>query len=418
MAIRSRILDTPWTASFKNNGVTQPGYPKSMRKPYEVQLIYSSGHAFQYLGRTKGDIGGSFISQKLEVTLDGLAKEQWIRRPSTTTGIPWAQEYYNIPVPSTDITTMLSLVQSKAAGTRTAFIEHMDKVVPLGFSNSELSALGAKAVDVMAPNQPVADAMTTLAEFLSERKFFSVPGKAGSAPGEYLNYQFGVAPTVGFAQDLRKAIAEQEQIIDRLARNSGRLTRRRGDIYKPDKTIFSSQVSGVYPGFLDGFPVTNVMQPGTLTITTQVEKLAWFSGAFTYYLPEEGIMRRMAELDAVYGVKPGLDTAWELLPFSWLADYKISAGAALKNMSKFSSDGLVMPYGYIMGKSVTTQEYVWEGNLRSEAGDFRRVRLVALVTKTTKQRQQANPFGFGVLPGDLSNRQLSILAALGLTFLK
>jgi hypothetical protein len=34
---------------------------------------------------------------------------------------------------------------------------------------------------------------------------------------------------------------------------------------------------------------------------------------------------------------------------------------------------------------------------------------------TTQQRTAANPFGFGVKPGDLSPRQLSILAALGIS---
>lgn len=129
-------------------------------------------------------------------------------------------------------------------------------------------------------------------------------------------------------------------------------------------------------------------------------------------------MRTIAELDAKYGVKPGADTAWELLPFSWLADYKLSAGAAISNFSRFTSDGLVMKYGYIMGETTQTTRYAWSGYICNASGSLSRRDLAATVVRTTKRRMLANPFGFGILPGDLSDRQLSIIAALGLTYLK
>lgn len=417
MGMKARVRDVPQTVDFINNATQQPGYPAEVMRTYEAQIIYSEGHAFQNVGKTKGDIGGAFQSQKIEITPFGGSSAGWIRRPSTTFGIPYAQEYFTIPLPSSNITTLMQTVRQKAAGDRNLFITYMNQVNPLGFSSSEMNALGAKAVDQMAPNSPVADTMTTLAEFLSERKFFQVPGNAGSYPGEYLNYQFGVAPTIGFAQDLRTAIRDQEKIIEQLARNSGRSIRRRGDVYVSESPIATSNTSGVYPGFLGVSPTTNVMQTGVYSVQTQTIKKAWFSGSFTYYLPEDGWMRKMAELDAVYGVKPGVDTAWELLPFSWLADYKVSMGSAISNMSKFSADGLVMPYGYLMGEKVLRELHTWEGQLRNGGGGFQRTTLSCEVVKTTKQRVRANPFGFGVLPGDLSTRQLSILAALGLSYL-
>jgi hypothetical protein len=294
----------------------------------------------------------------------------------------------------------------------------LGKEVPLGFSHTAMVAMGTEAIDKLSPLNPVSEVSTTLAEFFSERKFFNVPGNAGSAPGEYLNYQFGIAPTVGFAKDLRTAIQNKEEIVAQLARDSGRVVRRGGEVYEerdnPSETIHDN----VYPAFMNNTPVTAVMERGKLTITTTTVKRGWFSGAFMYYLPKEGILRTVRELDAKYGVTPGVNTAWELLPFSWLVDYRVSAGSAISNMRKFSQDGLVMKYGYIMGSSQTVTRYNWVGNLRKEDGEFRRTSLTAEVVRTTKQRMAANPFGFGLTPGDLSNRQWSIIAALGMTYLK
>jgi hypothetical protein len=285
---------------------------------------------------------------------------------------------------------------------------------PNSFSVLELNALGTRAVSSMSPLNPSADVATTIAEFASERKFFSVPGNAGSAPGEYLNYQFGVAPTIGFAQDLRNAIRDKEKIVAQLARDSGRLVRRRGMVFQDSSsspvTETLADVRTVGPSL-----VSALVTQGKLYTSVFESRKAWFSGAFTYHVPREGLMRTIAELDKKYGVKPGASTAWELLPYSWLLDYKLNIGQILGNLDQYASDGLVMPYGYVMGQSIKRTHYRWEGQIRDETGLFRPTVVSAMVTETVKQRVAANPFGFGISPGDLSARQLSILAALGIS---
>lgn len=389
--------------------------------PGNLQAITSQGHAYRKLGATKGNIGGPFTSQKVSIKLQGDCSPTWLKMPALGPApYDWAQEYFTIPVPSAEVRSLLTSV-NLAGNAQQSTLQYLGQNCGLGFGVFEMIGLGAKAVDMMAPLSPVADTATTLAEFISERKLFNVPGsdtyKSGpdSLPGEYLNLQFGVLPTVGFAKDLRKAIVEREETVRQVARDSGRRVRRSGEVFS-EKNIEEINSSSVYPSAYGPLPVTGCFQRGILRKTTTTTRRAWFSGAFTYYLPEEGIMRTVAELDALYGVLPGMDTAWELLPFSWLADYKTTMGAAIGNFNRFAQDGVVMNYGYIMGEKIIRDEYHWSGSIRID-GNFRPVNLRVNVEKTTKQRVQANPFGFGVLPGDLSDRQWSILAALGLSYL-
>lgn len=415
-----RVLAMSFRARNLNAGAPLSGDGRIHEIPANVQAITSDGHPFQLLGKAEGNIGGPFTSQKVEVRVGGHAEPMWIKNPAVGTNPPykWAQEYFTLPVPSPEISLLLTRLTN--AGTTTqATLTYLGQNCALGFSNSEMIAMGTEAIDRMAPLTPAVETAATMAEFFSERKFFNVPGNAGSAPGEYLNYQFGIAPTVGFAKDLRKAIQDKEKIVRQTARDSGRRVRRRGDVYSDSSGTSSSEtlLGAVYPDFVGPTPVTQCVKRGQLTVTKSTSRRAWFSGAFTYYLPEEGIMRTVAELDAKYGVKPGADTAWELLPFSWLVDYKISAGSAIANFNRFASDGVVMNYGYIMGEQITREDHVWQGEIRQN-GAFKPLTLSATVVKTTKQRLPASPFGFGILPGDLSTRQWSILAALGMTYLK
>jgi hypothetical protein len=230
--------------------------------------------------------------------------------------------------------------------------------------------------------------------------------------GEYLNYQLGISPAVGAFSDLKEAMASSEKTISQLHRDSGKPIRRQ---YRFPTELHVQEEWGY------GFPVSDVplnvyqMENGSIRTVTTTSTEVWFSGAFTYYLPKEvGFQRTLTELDRVYGIKPGVDTAWELIPFSFVADYFSNAGEVLSNLNSFSSDGLVMLYGYVMAKQVVTKRYTWIGRLRKDWGDWS-THIVSMESKrTTMQRKAANPFGFGVLDSDLSLRQLSILAALGI----
>jgi len=319
-------------------------------------------------------------------------------------------------VPHIAVASLIRDLAEKGA-TVAAAKQYLNSSLPLYPSTSSMIAVGSEAVNKFSPINPIADTMTTLAEFASERKLFSVPGSSGNPGSEYLNYQFGIVPTVSYLHDLRDAMRRKEEVAYQLARDSGRVVRRKGKLSEYDEDVNTVSVdASAHPAYY-GTGGSAVSNPGRRTISTTTTTRWWFSGAYTYHFPEEGLMRKVAELDKLYGVKVGVDTAWELMPFSWLLDYKYSFGSALKNLNAYAQDGLVLQYGYVMCTSEVRTSYTWEGMLADAGGTFRSTVLTADVVKTCKQRVPASPFGFGLLPGDLSDRQLAILAALGISYL-
>lgn len=413
----------PEPSKFRKSRVSNPVYFVAMRKSWgqsttgdgdehtvytDAQSIITGQHPVYLLGRARGNIGGPFTSYRVEIT--SLGRERVLRANNNPSLGGWQDEIKTLPVAHGDIKNIHTVITNNQEPDDMASAL---TVYNPGPSKSNLTAMGAKAVDMVKPTNSTADVANSLAELLSERKFFSLPSKNSTVEGEYLNYMFGVAPTIGLAQDLRNAIENREAIVDQTIRDSGRLVRRRMEfdaVYNTTKTSGTGYCTTIGP------PLNlRTSSLGTWTKIVSTKSRYWFSGAFTYYLPKEGIARDIALLDKLYGVRPGLDTPWELLPFSWLVDYKASAGSAISNMNSFAQEGLVMPYGYIMCQSEIETEYTWTGQLRNAGGSWENVSLYSRVKHTSKRRERANPFGFGILPGDLNAKQLSILAALGIS---
>jgi hypothetical protein len=72
-----------------------------------------------------------------------------------------------------------------------------------------------------------------------------------------------------------------------------------------------------------------------------------------------------------------------------------------------------MPYGYLMEHSIVRDTYFWDGPTTLKAD--RIVPSPITLVSETKLRRKANPYGFGLTWDELSSRQQSILAALGIT---
>jgi hypothetical protein len=242
----------------------------------------------------------------------------------------------------------------------------------------------------------------------------AIPGRTGTASGEFLNYQFGVAPTASDLSGLRKSAQTAEEKLSQLERDSGKLIRRRYDYEAESTREVVGTSDGQFLWLAGGVPTSVYLQQGgKLTHEKLTSKRAWFSGAFTYHLPPKGEWRRkIAELDYLYGVKPGIDTAWNLVPFSWLADWQSNMGDVASNIDAFAQDGLVMKYGYLMCEQTTVHRVTLE-NVVCLDGVWQPLKTTAEIVATTQQRSGANPFGFGVDPTSLTGRQTAILAALG-----
>jgi hypothetical protein len=267
-----------------------------------------------------------------------------------------------------------------------------------------MNSYGTKAISRSAPNNPLADAATFLGEL---REIPQIPGmalrKAGlkGVGGEYLNVEFGINPILRDVESFREANAKAEAYLMKLQASSGKINRRKLTLVDETTTTgerLSSSLDSSFP--FGSNPYARFPLDRTLTTHTRV----WFSGAFTHYYsltPDEtAFLQRVREAKDVYGIDFSLDVAWNLLPYSWLSDWFFNIGDIAANLTRFSQDGLVMKYGYIMCHTVKTYEYTYGPSSW-------------ILQTEVKQRKKASPFGFGVDPTNLTTRQWSILAALG-----
>lgn len=377
------------------------------------QVVRSWGHPYRNLGRSDHDIGGEFLSLRAEVSGGSRYGIQRYYGGSPGYHTNWEGTLYASP----EAKSVLS------AAERTAELElsYLSSIVPQE-STITMYSRGATAINRCAPTNPLVDLSTSMAELLREG-LPSVPGRGGNIGGEYLNYQFGIAPLASDVRDLRRVMSQADALYEQYARNSGKQIRRRYN-FDPEITTTSQVQTNRLPSVVpvmneDGSTTTLApsgahVQPGTLSQITERTDKIWFSGAFTYYLPQKGWQRELDRLDRLYGLQPGVDTLYQLTPWSWLVDYFSNLGDVIENINAFSADGLVMPYGYVMAETkVITQSRLdfraWDGT------KFAPETVFDSVETTAKRRLPATPFGFGFLDEDLTPKQWSILAALGLS---
>lgn len=380
------------------------------------QLTTSEGHPFRHRDKRGPlkDIGGDFFTTKSYIASSGASKAQ-LRglsdgnlMESEFRGGVWIQ-------PRVDPVTQL-----------TAF------PASLHSSSNALDALGATAVAQCSPTNQAAAASTFLGEMVKDR-FPGVPAlnlwtkRANAlvqAGDEFLNIVFGWAPMVEDVLNISKAISQADETLNQYVRDSGKVVRRQ--FYFPPKRTSKTTTNVKGPSILmnvgiGGFDEARFTDPGAIfSITEETEIKQWFSGAFTYHIPEDANILAMAgaasEADKLLGTSLTPEVLWELTPWSWAIDWFSNAQEVITNLDRLKRQGLVMRYGYMMEHSVNKITYTLEKGGAEVNG--KQVTLVlpplTLVTET-KQRRKANPFGFGVTWEGLDPLKLAIAAALGIT---
>jgi len=312
----------------------------------------------------------------------------------------------------------------------------------LSSSRSALVTKGAIAVAATAPTNQIANAASSVGELLQDLP--AIPGAAlwksrlhaleilGAGAGEFLNGVFGVLPTFSDMSTFYKGVHNIDKRVDQFIRDSGRIVRR--SFYFPKEVSVTEEVvpgyspvgcsfnsNNLYASISRALPVYETIRRRT------VEREIWFSGAFTYHLPDSfdrddraDRIKLMAEL---LGAKPDLNTLWQLTPWSWAVDWFTNAGAFVKNAQTLINYGTILRYGYVMETCTVTDTYMagvqnsgtpWPEYAPAISPPYPRPADVTLRV-TSKKRIKANPFGFGISWDGLSTTQKAIAAALGIT---
>lgn len=303
-------------------------------------------------------------------------------------------------------------------------------------SLDELLAFGRKAVVDRAPARPRTNLFGMVGELLQgipHAPFTSLgkwQGYARKGADEFLNYVFGVQPTI---RDISSLVAALTHVSDQLLqyqKDSGAGVRRTMSVpVQRTHVEFSGTdletrgrvVQGVAPwsyGTLQG----TSYQPysGSTSDTLQISevKAFRFAGSFTYYLPgmnsfEKNVAHYVALADKLVSVRPTSEVIWNLIPFSWLVDWFIDVSDALRAAEVIGDDGLVLNYGYC---SLDLTRRVRQNTRITGGPDKSDIPVHTSVELRQKTRLRANPFGFlEANSAEWTPVRFAILGAMGIT---
>lgn len=245
------------------------------------------------------------------------------------------------------------------------------------------------------------------------------------AANQFLNAQFGWAP---FTRDVHRffdTYYNSQRYIDRITRRNGLWSRRKRTFEKSDSTTvvekrFGNAVQPFLPdnfykgGEIDGLGWTNAYHE----ISTQTTRNVWAEGSFKYYRPEfdargvnsyDSSINHVKRQMTLYGLRVTPSIIYQATPWSWLVDWFSNVGDVVERASDWGVDSIVAKYMYLMThQTITTRvKHVFMFNSGPHVVEYE-------YKLETKQRQAADtPYGFGLSTLNLSDRQITILAALG-----
>jgi len=299
-------------------------------------------------------------------------------------------------------------------------------------SDIALAALGTTAIANCAPTNNVASLATSLLELYHEglprmlgaskwqERARTVRDVYKASGDEYLNVQFGWKPLVQDVSDTAYGIIRFHSLMEQAERDSGKVVRRRYDLPSISTIREDEVASGVSPKMIANTDFTSVhvfrdRNQGKVTRIREVTKKRWFSGAFTYHLPNlgGGLLEQLDQARRVFGLTPDPEVLWNLTPWSWAIDWFSNVGDVIHNVNAMVQYGLVLRYGYVMEHSIATDTYVFSGPTGYKSAGVTPLDC-SLVTET-KLRRGATPFGFGLELNALNGTQKAIMAALGMS---
>lgn len=294
-------------------------------------------------------------------------------------------------------------------------------------SEAEVNSMGSRAISETIPTNSVAETSVALLELLQDgipglnflngiRRFSQIPS---AAAGGYLGFLFGFLPAGKDLAELAYAVTESSRLLKQLERDSGKVVRRRRS-YRPGTSSGSSVFSGTLHGGLQPTWFENAFSGGTngsitVTDTTTIE---WsFRGAYTYFLPKgnsllDRIDRFVDQADYLLGLSLDIDAIWQAAPWSWLTDWFWNVGEVIHNITELSEDSQVLRYGYLM-KTTSAERIYTHSPVTYKGSGASSGKIVNSYKYIRKERFRATPYGFGLDPSGFSERQKSILAALG-----
>lgn len=268
-------------------------------------------------------------------------------------------------------------------------------------SNTAAATIAAARTN---PSRPYVDVPVNVFELADITRLLQIRGKSllGTAGRANLAYNFGIAPLVG---DLVKLLRFQDQVerrikeIDKLVGMTGLRRTVSVETYNADATaVHTVQSQGL---LLD----KTFNRSSTLTIKAHCRWLPQPDVSMKWLRTSKA--QRALAMKAVLGLKLDFSTAWELVPFSWLADWGSTIGDYLKAKRN------IIP-AQLIGVTVmrhTRSSWRTSGSSHTTGNGHKYHFDAVNVVKERKLRQTASVAPVAQFPF-LSGKQLGIVASL------
>lgn len=313
--------------------------------------------------------------------------------------------------------------------------------IPL-ISTSDLASVGADAIGRVAPssdgvNLPlmVGELVRDLPRVIGASLFDRGASVWKMGANEFLNYVFGIAPTVRDLALLAETLMSLSQRILQIQRDAGRGVRRSYGypVRTRNESFDSSELSsqGIilmaarfndYGPYQAGDFGSRVYGGNFVSELHAYEEVRdFFNGSFTYYLPkisgfETRVSEYMASMNKLFHLQPSSQAVYQLTPWSWLLDWAYDVGSLLRTAEVVQDDNLVINYGTATRLGIRTlrQSTRVASDSTPDNPSYGTVHTVRRSFKM--QRIRANPYGFvSPLGSAFTPMRLAILAALGIS---
>lgn len=239
----------------------------------------------------------------------------------------------------------------------------------------------------------------------------------------FLNHQFGWVPFLSDVGGAIQTYQKSNDIIARLTRNNGRGIRRRVTVENVTSTTTVATGTGslftgtTFPQMF--YQPPNVAWEPTWEVSDTVTRRVEGIGKFRYYLPEfdagrpdyDSAMNTAKRHLDIYGVRINPSNLYQIVPWSWAADWVSNVGHYVHKFSDEFGDNLAAEYFYTTFYQDTVRTYTNIHRFHD-----RTVVLTASKRVLVKKRVEGDsPFGVSLSWANLSPRQIAIAGALGIS---
>lgn len=294
-----------------------------------------------------------------------------------------------------------------------------------GAARFAASQYGAEAWRKYAPGKSMADAAVFIGELKDVPRMLRDTAwwffrhwkghRTRKAANAWLNTQFGWLPFLSDLSKFHYAWKNADRMIKHIRRYNNQWRRYGGSVVeKEDSVIMASSDSQTAhsPIMLTQYYLSP-SDTGSFTRSKVTQTNVWCSGQFRYWIPNIDDVNwdshvRM-QLSGLH-VTPAL--VWELTPWSWLIDWFVNVDDYLNNMTSGWASNLVAREAYCMAQRSEIIRVESQHRMHYANVTLNNTWDLSLIGKG---RATMSPFGVGLSQSDLTPRQLSILAALGIS---